>query len=116
MPDEYDAVIVGSGHNALVCAAYLARAGWGVLVLERAERPGGAVASAELTRPGFVHDVCATNMNLFLGSPVAAQLGGELERHGLRWATSSLPFANVYPGARALRVLADRDATLAELE
>jgi len=112
---SYDAILIGSGHNALVCAAYLARAGWSTLVLERAERPGGAVTSGEVTRPGFVHDLFATNMNLFLGSPVAAELGAELERHGLRYAGCANPFANVYPGGRALRVRQGADPTLAEL-
>jgi phytoene dehydrogenase-like protein len=116
MSSSYDAVVVGAGHNGLVCAAYLARAGWSVLVLERASRAGGAVASGELTRPGFVHDLFATNMNLFLGSPVAAELGPDLERHGLRYASCDRPFANAYPGGRALRVLQDVEATVAELE
>src|SRR5579862_2602162 len=61
--DAWDAIVIGSGHNALVAAVYLARAGWSVLVLEQDERPGGAVRSEELTRPGLVHDVFATNMN-----------------------------------------------------
>jgi phytoene dehydrogenase-like protein len=112
----YDAVLIGAGHNALVCAAYLARAGWRTLVLERAAQAGGAVASAELTRPGYRHDLFATNMNLFLGSPVAGELGGDLERHGLRFASSDRPFANVYPDGRALRVLQDVPGTVAELE
>jgi phytoene dehydrogenase-like protein len=55
-------------------------------------------------------------MNLFLGSPVAAELGGELERHGLAYASCERPFANVYPGGRALRVLQDVGATVAEFE
>src|SRR5207302_6205382 len=113
---SYDAILIGAGHNALVAAAYLARAGWSTLVLERGPRPGGAVMSAELTRPGFVHDLFATNMNLFLGSPVAAELGPELERHGLRYAASAQPFANAFPGGRALRVLQDVPATAAELD
>ena len=112
----YDAILIGSGHNALVCGTYLARAGWSTLVLERAERPGGAVQSGELTRPGYQHDLFATNMNLFLGSPVAAELGSELERHGLRYAASDRPFANVYPGGKALRVRQGVAETLAELE
>jgi phytoene dehydrogenase-like protein len=112
---SYDAIVIGAGHNGLVAATYLARAGWQTLVLEREPRPGGAVLSDELTRPGLVHDVFATNMNLFRGSPVAAELGAELERHGLAYATSALPFANVFPDGRALRVHQDRDATLAEL-
>jgi phytoene dehydrogenase-like protein len=113
---KHDAIIVGAGHQALVSAVYLARAGWDVLVLERAARPGGAVQSAEITRPGFVHDLFATNMNLFLGSPVARELGAELERHGLRYAFSERPFANVYPGRRALRVSRGVAETLSELE
>jgi phytoene dehydrogenase-like protein len=113
--ETFDAIVVGAGHNALVAATYLARAGWSVLVLERGDRPGGAVRSEELTRPGLVHDVFATNMNLFRGSPVAAELGPELERAGLRWAHSERPFANVYPDGAALRVPADREATLAGL-
>jgi phytoene dehydrogenase-like protein len=113
---SYDAILIGSGHNALVCGTYLARAGWSTLVLERAARPGGAVASAELTRPGYVHDLFATNMNLFLGSPVTAELGSELERHGLRYASTDRPFANVYPDGKALRVRQGVAETLAELE
>ncbi|MBV9914944.1 MAG: NAD(P)/FAD-dependent oxidoreductase [Solirubrobacterales bacterium] len=112
----HDAILIGSGHNALVCGAYLARAGWRTLVLERSERPGGAVMSAEITRPGFVHDLFATNMNLFLGSPVAGELGPELERHGLVYAHSPRPFANVFPDERALRVHQGVAETLAELE
>jgi phytoene dehydrogenase-like protein len=115
MTKSYDAIVIGAGHNGLVAATYLARAGWRTVVLEREPRPGGAVLSDELTRPGLVHDVFATNMNLFRGSPVAAELGAELERHGLTYATSALPFANVFPDGRALRVHQDRDATLAEL-
>jgi phytoene dehydrogenase-like protein len=112
----YDAILIGSGHNALVCGTYLARSGWSTLVLERAAQPGGAVASAELTRPGYHHDLFATNMNLFLGSPVTAELGSELERHGLRYASSDRPFANVYPGGKALRVRQGVAETLAEFE
>ena len=48
----YDEIVIGAGHNGLVAAAYLARAGMSVFVLERAERVGGAVASDEVTRPG----------------------------------------------------------------
>ncbi len=113
---SYDAIIVGAGHNGLVSATYLARAGWRTLVLERNDRPGGAVFSAEITRPGFVHDLFATNMNLFLGSPVAAELGPELARHGLAYAACAHPFANVYPDGRGLRVHQGSEPTLVELE
>jgi phytoene dehydrogenase-like protein len=109
---RYDAVVVGAGHNGLVCAVYLARAGWKVLVLERNERVGGAVMSGEVTRPGFVHDLYAMNQNLFLGSPVYAELGGDLERHGLRYRVSEKPYSNAFPDGTSLRVYKDRDRTV----
>jgi phytoene dehydrogenase-like protein len=109
--DVRDVIVVGGGHNGLVAAAYLARAGRSVLVAERAERLGGAVASAEVTRPGFVHDLFATNQNLFLGSAAYAELGDDLARHGLRFATTARPYANVFPGGRSLRVYQDAART-----
>ena len=52
-----DAVVVGSGINSLACAAMLARGGWGVRVLEREDELGGCIRTAELTEPGYLHDV-----------------------------------------------------------
>ena len=72
--------------------------------------------SGEITAPGFVHDLFATNLNLFLGSPVHAELGDELARHGLGYATSAAPFANLFADGRRLGVWADGERTLAELE
>ena len=78
-----DAVIIGSGHNALVAAAYLARAGWSVEVIERAARPGGAVISEELTQAGYVHDTFSSWHPLFHTSGAWAELGDELRARGL---------------------------------
>lgn len=108
---QRDVIIVGGGHNGLVAAAYLARAGFDVLVAERNARVGGAVASAELTEAGVVHDVYATNMNLFLGSPAFAELGDDLARHGLAFATTDRPYASAFPGGKSLRVSGDADRT-----
>src|SRR4028118_2087612 len=88
---QYDAIVVGAGHNGLVCALYLARAGWKTLVLERNEEIGGAVMSGEITRPDFVHDLYSMNQNLFLGSPVYAELGEALERPGPRQQPAPTP-------------------------
>lgn len=116
MSEQYDVVVVGAGHNGLVCATYLARAGLEPLVLERNDDVGGAVRSAELTRDGFVHDAYATNMNLFLGSPVWEDLQSELQSEGLSFAHSAKPYCNVFPDGSALRVYQDERETLAELK
>jgi len=112
---RHDAIVVGAGHQGLVAAVRLARAGWRTVVLERNERPGGAVMSGEVTRPGFVHDLFSTNQNLFLASPFYAELRPELERHGLRYAVSAKPYANAFPGGGSLRVYQDAERTLAGL-
>ena len=111
----YDAIVIGSGHNGLVAAVYLANAGRSVLVLERNETAGGAIRSGEITRPGFVHDLYSTNQNLFLGSPFYDEFGDDLKRHGLRFARTDTPFCNVFPDGTALRVYSDADRTLDEL-
>ena len=111
----YDAIIVGAGHNGLTTAAYLAKAGWRVLVLERNDQVGGAVRSGEATLPGFTHDLYSMNQNLFLGSPVYQELKEALERHGLRYRVSDKPYCNVFPDGSSLRVYTDVDKTLSHL-
>lgn len=111
----HDAVVIGAGHNGLVTAVYLARAGWYPLVLERNDRIGGAIKSAELTEEGFVHDVYSTNQNLFLSSPVYADLAEELADHGLEFSTSAKPYCNVFPDGTCLRAYQDEKRTLDEL-
>ncbi|MEU3186723.1 NAD(P)/FAD-dependent oxidoreductase [Streptomyces sp. NPDC006923] len=113
--DSYDAIVIGGGHNGLVAALYLARAGWSVAVLERNTVVGGAIASGEITLPGFVHDLYSTNQNLFLGSRAYADFRTDLTRHGLAFRTTEHPYANVYPDGRSLRVYRDYAHTLDDL-
>src|SRR4051794_9872787 len=67
---EYDVVVAGAGHNSLVAAAYLAKAGYEVCVLEARDIVGGDTCSEELNEPGFVHDTCSTFQPTLMGSPV----------------------------------------------
>ena len=65
----FDAVLVGSGINTLTAAALLAREGWGVCVLERCDRLGGAIRTEpDYTLPGFTHEVLSSWHPLFTGS------------------------------------------------
>src|SRR5262249_28541539 len=77
------ALVIGSGPNGLAAAITLAQAGCEVLVLEAASAPGGAVATEELTLPGFKHDTYSSVYPAAVASPVLAAM--PLERHGLRW-------------------------------
>jgi phytoene dehydrogenase-like protein len=84
---RYDAIIIGAGHNGLVCATYLARAGRSVLVLEAAERLGGAAATREFA-PGFSVSACAHLLHLM---PPALLKDLNLGAHGLKLAAQGLP-------------------------
>ena len=86
------AVVVGSGPNGLTAAAVLARAGLQVEVFEAAETIGGGARTAELTLPGFHHDVGASAFPMGAASPVFRSL--DLERFGLRWIQPDAPLAH----------------------
>lgn len=88
MARDVDVVVVGSGINGLVAAALLARAGWSVEVLERNQTAGGAIATEELTVPGFRHDTFSAWHPLFHLSAGYAELGDELAAHGLEYVNA----------------------------
>jgi phytoene dehydrogenase-like protein len=109
-----DAVVIGSGPNGLSAAVALARGGKSVLVLEGQPRLGGAVATEELTLPGFHHDVFSSVYPAGAASPVFA--GMPLEQHGLRWVQPEIPMAHPHDGGRAAALMRDVDATAATLD
>ncbi len=112
---EYDAVIVGSGVNSLACGALLARSGWRVCVLERADRLGGCVRTEELTEPGYHHDVLSAWHPLWVGGAAHALLGDELAGRGLEYLNTELPTATAFPDGSAAFLLRDADGNAAEL-
>jgi phytoene dehydrogenase-like protein len=87
-----DAIIVGSGPNGLAAAIRIAQAGRRVVVLEAASTPGGGVRSAELTQPGFIHDICSAVYAMVVCSPFLSEL--PLTAQGLEWAFPPAPLAH----------------------
>ncbi|MEZ7132921.1 phytoene desaturase family protein [Nonomuraea sp. AD125B] len=108
---DADAVVVGSGPNGLVAAVTLARAGRRVLLLEAADRFGGALRSGELTLPGRVHDFGATVMAMALASPAFRGL----ELKGVEFVHPPVPAAHPLDGRPAVLVHRDPVHTAAGL-
>src|SRR5436309_10624452 len=98
-PTPYDAVVVGAGPNGLAAAITLARAGRSVLLLEAEPTVGGGTRSAELTLPGFVHDICSAVHPLGVGSPFFQSL--PLREHGLEWIHPPAPLAHPFDDGTA---------------
>jgi phytoene dehydrogenase-like protein len=113
MPAEYDAVVVGSGPNGLAAAITLAQAGCSVLVCEANTTIAGGARSAELTLPGFVHDVCSAVHPLAAGSPFLSAL--PLQRFGLQWIEPEIPLAHPLDNNSAVCLHKDIDVTASPL-
>jgi phytoene dehydrogenase-like protein len=108
------ALVVGAGHNGLVCAIRLAAAGAEVTVLDGADAPGGAVRSRADTLPGFLHDTCAGFFPLTASSPVFRELG--LEQRGVEWVDPPTPMAHPFRDGTAIALHRDLTATAASLD
>jgi phytoene dehydrogenase-like protein len=109
-----DAVLVGSGINALVAAALLAKAGWQVQVLERGDRLGGAIRTAEITAPGFQHDVFSAWHPLFVGSAAYRELQEDLQARGLTYLNTAVATASLYPDGTSIFLTTSPEDNVAE--
>lgn len=105
----FDAIVVGGGPNGLAAAITLARAGRSVLVREAKDRLGGGARTAELTLPGFHHDICSAIHPLGVASPFFRSL--PLSDFGLQWIHPELPLAHPIADDRAARVSRSLDET-----
>ena len=107
---SFDFVVIGGGTNGLSAAAYLAKEGKSVLVLERFDFLGGCAVTKEITLPGFKHDVFATSINVWRASSIQHDL--ELEEYGYRDVNpdpvASTPFLN----GKAISIYRDVNKTL----
>jgi phytoene dehydrogenase-like protein len=112
---RHDAVIVGSGINSLAAGALLAKAGWSVCVLERNDWLGGAIRTAEITEPGFKHEVFSSWHPLFAGSAAYAELKDELHSRGLEYLNTDLPTATLYPDGESVFLTTSHERNVAEL-
>jgi phytoene dehydrogenase-like protein len=108
-----DVVVVGSGPNGLAAAITMARAGRSVLVLEAADTVGGGVRTAELTRPGFLHDVCSAIHPLAKASPCFREL--PLADYGLELVHPPAPLAHPLDDGTAVMLERSVEETAAGL-
>ena len=111
MGDSRDVIIIGGGHNGLVTAFYLAKAGFKPLVLERRSQPGGSAITEEF-HPGFRSSILAHT-----AGPIRPDIVGDmqLERHGLRLITPDVSTVALSPDGRALVLYNDARKTAEEI-
>jgi phytoene dehydrogenase-like protein len=116
MSDAYDVVAIGSGHNGLVAAAYMAKAGKKVLVLERNDWIGGGVVTRELTLPGFKHDQHSMAHIFIQANPLIVNDElGLLSKYGLEYIHPEIPMISVFPDGQTLAIHTDREKNIEEI-
>ena len=109
MPAKYDAIIIGSGHNGMTCACYLAKAGLKVLVLEQYHSIGGMTNTEEITLPGFKSDTHAFCIQLANFSPALQEL--QLHQYGFEMIHSNPCWTHAFPNGSSISVSPNIDET-----
>jgi phytoene dehydrogenase-like protein len=112
---EADVVVAGAGHNSLIAAAYLAKAGFEVVVLEARDTIGGDTATEELTLPGFKHDSCSSAHVLIQSNPLMRNNELQLDRYGLRYIYTDPAVVMPCDDGSAITMWRDRRKTADEL-
>ena len=114
MAERFDIVVAGAGHNSLIAAAYLAKAGYRCLVLEGRPTVGGGVKSAHLTLAGFTHDVCSSAHNGIHGNPILRDDELKLGDYGLEYIYPDPVFHMPFADGTYLTQWRDLDRTCGE--
>ncbi len=107
--ETFDVIIVGAGHNGLICGNYLTRAGLKVLVCEKRMEPGGGLCTEEMTIPGFWHNLHSFFHRWVPGLPFYKDL--ELEKFGVRYIMPAAQSAAPFSDGRCLILHQDMDKT-----
>jgi phytoene dehydrogenase-like protein len=112
---EADVVVAGAGHNSLIAAAYLTRAGLEVVVLEARDVIGGNTVTEDLTLPGFHHDSCSSAHVIIQSNPLMRHNELELDRYGLRYVYPDPAAVMPFEDGDSLTMWRDVDATVEEI-
>lgn len=112
--EDYDAVVIGAGHNGLTCVCYLAKAGFKVAVFEQYHSIGGMTITEEVTLPGFKSDIHAYGYQLANFSPAPGEL--ELDKYGFELLYPDPSISHVFPNGGIISMYRDVNKTVKSLE
>ncbi len=113
--DRFDVVVAGAGHNSMIAAAYLAKAGYKIVLLEGRPKVGGGVKTAQLTLRGFLHDTCSTAHNGIQGNPMLRDNEIDLREYGLEFVYPDPVYHMPFADGTYITQWRDLDRTCAEI-
>ena len=112
MAEQYDVVIAGAGHNGLIAACYLAKAGLKVCVVEQDDKVGGGTKTRELAAPGFHSDLCSVSHSMIQANPVIRDDELQLQaKFGLKYVNPDKMTAMIFDDGRVLEFYTDLERT-----